>query len=294
MTTTDNAKVLSILLGLMTAGVAPAATYVVTNTNDSGPGSLRDAIVSANATANTPDEIHFNIPGTGPQTITPSTPLPTVTDPLTIDGYTQPGSSPNTLANGDNAVLGIVLNGTLIINTSNSVVRGLAIRDLNLGTMGSSTLGGNVVQGNFIGLDASGTNSLGGKALLIYLPNNQIGGTAPADRNVISGHQNASGLEMLENGSGNTVQGNFIGTDVTGLNPLGNARSGVEVGGGGNLVGGTNAGAANIIAFNGVNGQGVFTTNGVDIKPGTTDFAILGNSLDCSAVWTCAAAENCC
>jgi hypothetical protein len=211
------------------------------------------------------------------------------------------------------------------------------------------------VQGNFIGLDASGTNSLGGKALLIYLPNNQIGGTAPADRNVISGHQNASGLEMLENGSGNTVQGNFIGTDhtgtksigntdraivsgmavssnvigglvlgarnvisgnldrgvildgsnnivqgnfigtdVTGLNPLGNARSGVEVGGGGNLVGGTNAGAANIIAFNGVNGQGVFTTNGVDIKPGTTDFAILGNSLDCSAVWTCAAAENCC
>lgn len=340
MTKKNNALSLWLFFGLITAGGSQAATYLVTSTNDSGAGSLRDAITSANATVNVPDVIQFNIPGTGPQMITPATALPTVTDPATIDAYTQPGSSPNTLTNGDNAVLGIVLNGTLIINTSNSVVRGLAIRNLNLGIMGGSSFGGNVVQGNFIGLDASGTNSLGGQALLIYLPNNQIGGTAPADRNVISGHVNAGGLEMLENGSGNTVQGNFIGTDntgtkaignsdralvsgmavssntigglvlgarnvisgnldrgvvldgsnnivqgnfigtdVTGLNPLGNGRSGVQVGGGGNLVGGTNAGAANIIAFNGLNGQGVFTTNGVDIKVGTTDFAILGNSI---------------
>lgn len=259
---------------------------------------------------------------------------------MIIDGYTQPGASPNTLANGNDAVLKIVLQGTLIIDTSNSVVRGLAARDLNLGRMGSTGAGNNVVEGNFVRLDATGTNALGGLALLTYLPNNRIGGTTPAARNVISGHPTAGGLELLENASGNTiqgnfigtdrtgtralgnfdralvcgaavssnliggtvagarnvisgnldrgitldgsnniVQGNFIGTDVTGLKPLGNARTGVEIGGPGNLVGGTNAGSANVIAFNGVNGGGVFTTNGVDVKFGATDYAVLGNSI---------------
>jgi hypothetical protein len=316
------------------------ATFSVTNTSDSGAGSLRQAILSANSTVNVPDIITFAIPGTGPFTITPATQLPTVTDPIVIDGYTQSGSSSNSLSAGDNAVLQIVVNGLLIINTSNSVVRGLAIQTLNLGVTGG--LGGrsNVVEGNFIGLDATGTNSLGGKALLIYLPGNRIGGTAPGSRNVISGHVAASGIEMLDSGSGNTVQGNFvgtdssgtlaigntdraivsgmavssntiggavagagnvisggldrgitldgsnnivqgnfIGTDVTGTQPLGNARTGVEIGGPGNLVGGTNAGAGNIIAFNGVNGGGAFTTNGVDAKVGATSYSILGNSI---------------
>jgi hypothetical protein len=327
-------------LAVLFSQVARGATYVVTNTSDSGAGSLRQAILSANSSVNVPDVISFNISGTGPFTITPATPLPTVTDPVVIDGYTQPGSSPNTLTNSDNAVLQIVLNGTLLIDTSNSVVRGLAVRTLNLGTMNSTALGGNTVQGNFIGLDATGTNSLAGMSLLTYIPNNQIGGTTPAARNVISGHAGFSGVELLMNGSGNTVQGNFIGTDntgtraigngdralvsgltvssntiggsvagagnlisgnldrgitldgsnnivqgnfigtdVTGLNPLGNARTGIEIGGSGNLVGGTNSGAGNIIAFNGVNGGGVFTTNGVDIKPGATGDSVLGNSI---------------
>jgi hypothetical protein len=320
--------------------VARCATYVVTNTSDSGAGSLRQAILSANSSVNVPDVINFNIPGTGPFTITPLTALPTATDPVVIDGYTQPGASPNTLTNSDNAVLKVVLNGTLIIDTSNSVVRGLSIRYLNLGTTASTALGGNTVQGNFIGLDPTGTNSLAGASLLTYIPNNQIGGTTPAARNVISGHTGFSGLEMLVKGSGNTVQGNFIGTDntgtvaignsdravvsgmtvssntiggsvagagnlisgnldrgitldgsnnivqgnligtdVTGLNPLGNARTGIEIGGNGNLVGGTNNGAGNIIAFNGLNGVGVFTTNGVDIRPGATGDSVLGNSI---------------
>ncbi len=332
----------TIALLIVAAGSEPArsATFVVTTTSDNGAGSLRQAITSANATATVADTINFNLPGAGPHTITPATPLPVVTAPAVIDGYTQPGASPNTLANGDDAVLKIVLNGTLIVDTSNSVVRGLAIRDLNLGRMGSATAGNNLVEGNFVGLDATGTNALGGMALLIYLPKNRIGGTTPAARNVISGHPTAGGLELLENGSGNTVQGNFIGTDrtgtqalgnfdralvcgaavssnliggtvsgarnvisgnldrgitldgsnnivqgnfigtdVTGLKPLGNARTGVEIGGPGNLVGGTNSSAANVIAFNGVNGGGAFTTNGVDVKFGATGYAILGNSI---------------
>src|SRR5262245_59923309 len=121
-------------IAVLFSQVARCATYVVTNTSDSGAGSLRQALLSANSSANVPDIINFNIPGPGPHTITPITPLPLATDPVVIDGYTQPGASPNTLINGDNAVLQIVVNDILIIDTSNSVVRGLSIRNLNLGT----------------------------------------------------------------------------------------------------------------------------------------------------------------
>jgi len=105
-----------------------------------------------------------------------------VTDPVVVDGYTQPGASPNTLANGDDAVLKIMVNGNfglLIIDTSNSVVRGLSIAAVNLGTMNSLAGGSNVVEGNFLGLDTTGTNPINGTALLTYTPNNRIGGASP-------------------------------------------------------------------------------------------------------------------
>ena len=90
-----------------TGGCAPAAealeprlllsTFLVTNINDSGPGSLRSAIEMANSRPGL-DVISFDIPDPGrPRTIEPLTPLPAITDPLTLDGYTQPGSSENLL-----------------------------------------------------------------------------------------------------------------------------------------------------------------------------------------------------
>jgi hypothetical protein len=93
---------------------ARAATFTVTNTGDSGPGSLRQAILDANAAPGA-DAIAFNIPGRGVHAIGPLSPLPALTDDagVTIDGYTQPGASPNTLAIGDNAVLLVELNGAL-------------------------------------------------------------------------------------------------------------------------------------------------------------------------------------
>jgi len=85
---------------------------VVTNTADGGVGSLRDAIDCANSTPGT-DTISFNIPAAGVQTISPASALPTITDPVIIDGYTQSGASANTLAVGNDAVLAIQLNGAL-------------------------------------------------------------------------------------------------------------------------------------------------------------------------------------
>ena len=87
------------------------ATFTVTTTNDSGAGSLRTAITNANAAAGT-DTINFSIVGAGVHTINLTSALPTITGAVTIDGYTQTGSSVNTLSVGDNAVLTIELNGT--------------------------------------------------------------------------------------------------------------------------------------------------------------------------------------
>src|SRR5262245_39353163 len=86
------------------------AVIPVTNTLDSGPGSLRQAILDANATA-VADRIEFNIAGSGVQTIAPLTALPTISQPLVIDGYTQTGSHANTTAVGSNAVLLVELSG---------------------------------------------------------------------------------------------------------------------------------------------------------------------------------------
>src|SRR5678815_399786 len=110
------ASFVMMLLGAVGSSTGWGATLVVTSTNDTGGGSLRQAILSANASANVPDVIQFNIGGAGPHTITPATPLPPVTDPLVIDGYSQPGASVNTVAltNGDNAVLKILLQESLV------------------------------------------------------------------------------------------------------------------------------------------------------------------------------------
>src|SRR5438876_296122 len=70
------------------------ASFVVTTTADAGAGSLRQAISDANAAPGV-DDISFNIPGTGVQTINLASPLPTVTDVVTIDGTTQPGYQPD-------------------------------------------------------------------------------------------------------------------------------------------------------------------------------------------------------
>src|SRR4051812_35214114 len=89
------------ILAVAISHVASAATFTVTSTNDSGVGSLRWAITNANATVGT-NTIAFNIPGNGVKIISPATQYATIANPVVIDGYTQPGSAPNTLPNGNN------------------------------------------------------------------------------------------------------------------------------------------------------------------------------------------------
>src|SRR5215475_398330 len=180
------------------AATAQASTFVVTNTNNSGPGSLAQAILDANANPGA-DLITFNIPGSGVHTISPASPLPTITDPVTIDGYTQPGASANSLAVGTNAVLQIELSGAsanspagLVISAGNSTIRGLVINRFNFNGIRIQTNGGNVIAGNYIGTEPTGTASFAkpnnGIGVFINTPNNTIGGSSSADRNVISGN----------------------------------------------------------------------------------------------------------
>jgi hypothetical protein len=257
-----------LLVSWLAAASLTAATFTVTNTNDAGVGSLRQAITDANANPGL-DTIAFDIPGAGVHTISPVTPLPGITDPAVIDGYSQPGASPNTAADGFNGTLLIELSGAgggpmngLNISAGGSTVRGLVInRFAGLSTDAGNaiflnTSGGNHIEGNFIGTDPGGTTAQGNEddAIIVGSGDNFIGGTTPGARNVIS----ASGrVALFVLSSGNVIQGNFIGTQKDGLSPLGNQQGVGFVGAGfadNNMIGGTAAGAANVIAFNDIHG----------------------------------------
>ena len=254
----------SILLVLFAASSFGAGPFTVTNTNDSGAGSLRQAILDANSMGG--GTINFNIPGAGVHTISPLSALPQITQSVTIDGYTQPGSSVNTNppTMGINAILHIELSGVnsgsnfggLIINAPNCTVRGLVINRF-VGDGIRVCTGGNVFEGNFIGTNPAGTMALGNGSGAVggidfgfcgTPATCTVGGTTPDARNLISGNI-GSGIG-LGNGSGNTVQGNLIGTDVTGTKALGNTGVGVSSGGSNDLIGGATVDARNIISAN--------------------------------------------
>ncbi|HEY3027403.1 MAG TPA: hypothetical protein VGJ55_14735, partial [Pyrinomonadaceae bacterium] len=257
---------------------APVNTFTVTTTADNGsntsptPGSLREAIINAN---NSGGEINFNIPASDPNcnaithvctitTITRS--LPDIIAPVTIDGYTQPGASANTLADGDNAVLLIELNGNgvsgltgLWIDTANCTVRGLVINGFNGYGIGlyESAATNTHIEGSFIGTNALGTAAIGNSTGIYFqrANGNQIGGTDPAARNVISGNLN-NGI-LIENGGGaagvgNIIQGNYVGTNAAGTAAIPNqAGIGIVINSGqNNLIGGTAVGAGNLVSGN--------------------------------------------
>ena len=260
-----------------------AATFTVTNTNDSGAGSLRQAILDANAAAGL-DTIAFAISGSGVRTIVPASPLPPITGPVTIDGYTQPGTSANTnpTTSGSNAVILIELNGNfqdisfyngLSIESggAGSTIRGLVIRGFSVGT-GILVRANNVaIEGNFIGVDASGSAvSTNGRGVFLFTANNvRIGGTSPMARNVISGNM-GSFIHVFDS-TGTIIQGNLIGTNAAGTSALGNAatRVALESGAGGvnsTLIGGPTISARNVIVGGGFGVSGCLGCNGLVVQ----------------------------
>ena len=220
--------------------------------------TLRAAMEQANYTPGA-DTVKFAIPGGGVKTIAPASDLPRIAEALTVDGYTQPGASPNTKAVGSDAVLKIELRGPgnghgLVVDASNSTVRGLVINSSGEGIrITGSGATGNRVEGNYLGTDPSGTQKLGNGDYGVTIggaPNNTIGGTTPGARNLISGNLGGVGIEG-NGATGNKVTGNYIGTDRNGTADLGNSSSGVLIEGApGNTVGGTAAGMRNVISGN--------------------------------------------
>ncbi len=216
---------LGAALGL--PGAARAATFTVLNTNDSGADSLRAAITAANAVAG-PHTIQFNIPGAGPHLIGVLSALPDLVQTMTIDGYTQPGSSANTLPFnlGLNTVLKIGIDGSASVPISEGltlaapdvVIRGLAI----YGFAGQIRVEQPraVIAGNFLGTNITGTADASpsnfevaiGGAAITGGDGSVIGGNAEADRNLISGHTTGISIE----GRAVAIRYNLVGTDVTG------------------------------------------------------------------------------
>lgn len=232
-------------------------SLLVTNANDQGSGSLRDAITNANTTPG-PDTIVFNIPGAGVKTINLLTSLPDITDPIVIDATTQPGYVGAPLVELDGLAAGANSNG-LIIKAGSSTVRGLAIVNFTNNGIWLNACNNNTIQANYLGVGANGTtakpNTRG--LLLTNSSNNLIGGTTAATRNVISGN-GTNGIEI--DGDANVIQGNFIGTNAAGTAARPN-EDGVLIANNtstDNVVGGTAAGAGNLISGN--RDDGIFTT----------------------------------
>jgi len=211
-----------------------------------------------------PDLITFNIGGGGPQTINASgigglTLMPRY-DLVTIDGTTQPGYA-----------------GTPIIEVTgaefyfrygaSTVFRGLAINSAGYAINLPGPGGGSIIEGNFLGTDLTGTAAkpnLVTAVSIVGSSNNLVGGTTPSAGNLISGNEGRGVRITTYSGhptyaaTGNLVQGNKIGTNVTGSARLSNANGGVLVEEDrtnygvvfNNTIGGTQPGAGNLISGN--------------------------------------------
>jgi hypothetical protein len=231
------------------------STFLVTTTQDSGLGSLRDAITRVDADPDTRiDMIKFAI-GSGPQTISPLSALPAVTHAVVIDGTSQPGYAGAPLVELDGTNAGDLANG-LMVDAGHSTITGLVINRFSKAGILLEMGGGNTIAGNYLGTDRTGTLALGNVNAgleIVSGGSNLIGGTKPHAGNLISG--NYDGV-LIDSGGGNRVEGNYIGTDVTGTLALANNDAGISISGvsgfsSNNVIGGTKPHAGNLISGNG-------------------------------------------
>lgn len=245
-------------------GTGESLHQVVTHTDDdNSPGSLRAAMQQANATPGA-QKIGFNIPGPGPHAIVLTSSLPAITDELIIDGYTQPGASPNTnpVESPCNAQIMIDIHGGTTGDgfkfQAPGTLRGLATHSF-YGREVVVEASPVVIEGNFIGIDPSGNGGWMNKVgIWIQADNCRVGGSSPAARNVISeGPFSTVGIKV-EGVSGTTIIGNYIGTDQNLVNNGVGNSNGILIEGFSmvTIVGSTdpsmNPQEANVIAYNGI------------------------------------------
>ncbi len=261
------------------------------NRGADGKISLREAIIATNNTPNGaggPDQILFSIGGGGNATINLASALPAVTNTVMLDGTSQGGYAGSPLiqitGNGTVAGDGLVLSAT----ASGSTVQGFVIN--RFGGNGISVLGGgNVIQGNYIGTNLAGNaaSSNSGGGLYIISANNLIGGTSATERNVISGNGVGltPGIELFSPGAtGNRITGNYIGVNALGNAAIPNAAANIVIYGGANsnFIGGSAAGAGNVIS-----GVSFPLSNAIYINAGFGN-VIQGNKIGTNASGTAA------
>lgn len=283
----------ALLMALCCAN-AGAASFSVGSPSDAGPGSLRQAITDANA-AGGANTIVFAIPGSAPHTITLASVLPAISGTLTIDGYSQAGSVKNTHApdqGGLDTVLAIEISGGGAVApgfyTAGGVVT-LTVQGLVLNRFAGDAITGNGggptpsqlnVYGNFIGTSIEGAalSLLGnsGSAIRTGFTPAQIGGVQPWQRNLLSGNGGAGALI----GGPAIVEGNLIGTDVTGTlaipNGVANNWGGIILGTRSQVrIGGSSVLSRNLISGNHPIGIGIWAAFGA--SGSTAGFELKGN-----------------
>jgi len=271
-------KMCLVILSISLVASGWSSTIKVTTTADSGAGSFRQALLTANTNPGL-DTISFQISGTAPFTITPASALPAITDPVIIDATTQPGFAGTPV---------IELNGAstsgstigLRFTAGASTLRGMAINRFPaeaLELVGPS----NVIQGNFIGTDVTGTIQRDNQSydILVQSAGNLIGGTNAGNGNLLSSgaSANGGGLYILSE-SNNLVQGNLIGLNAAGEAAFTSANSGIILYSSSyNVIGGPAPAARNFISGNG--GSGVYV-----IGPNATGNVIQNNRIGTDAL----------
>jgi CSLREA domain-containing protein len=307
------------LVLLSSATWLSAATITVNSVADAtandGVCTLREAITAANTNTASGamageclagqaplvvDTIAFNITGGCATvcTITPATSLPTVTEPVVINGYTQPGSAANTFGVGNNVVLKIEINGTTAGGTGLTLAGpgNVTIQGLVINRFGTEVLvqgPANSILGNFIGVDPTGTLDLGntGNGIEVTSLANVIGSSAPGNRNVISGNNGAgspAGIFLNGSGARATIENNYIGTNAAGTAAIPNGFGINAESSDSNVIGGVIIGpvppgtsVTNVISGNGIgvrlNGADNNTIEGNHIGVDATGAVPLGN-----------------
>ena len=244
---------------LLTAYTVNDAADTLSGNGDTG--TLRYIIHQLSVDGTATNDIKFAIPGPGVQTITLGADLDPIQRQVTIEGYTQTGASQNSQSVGTNAVItiqlnlnghqGLVFQAGATTDAAGSIVQGLAIFGGSGAAIDIQT-NSVTVSGNFLGVKADGTTAgagANGVSVATGVTGAAIGSTANVDRNLISGNTGA-GLSIAGTA---IVQGNLIGTDRSGLLAVGN-QDGLLLVGSGNTVGGTSAGAGNLISGNAQSG----------------------------------------